>query len=90
MPGPPKLRYGIDSGTVRGAPIPGTGRAAATAPTSADLGRARKRGVRFAPDSLLEETGFEPSVPRKAPAVAVVSLLVRADFSVGGNQAEVT
>jgi hypothetical protein len=33
-------------------------------------------------DSLLEGTGFEPSVPRKALGVVVVSVLVRADFSV--------
>jgi hypothetical protein len=39
-------------------------------------------GPRFARDSLLEGTGFEPPVPRKAPGVVVVSVLVRADFSV--------
>jgi hypothetical protein len=27
-------------------------------------------------------SGFEPSVPRKAPVVVLVSVLVRADFSV--------
>jgi len=32
--------------------------------------------VRFARDSLLEEAGFEPSVPRKTPAVVVISGLV--------------
>jgi hypothetical protein len=36
-------------------------------------------------DSLLEGTRFEPSVPRKAPAVVVLSVLVRAEFSVGGT-----
>jgi hypothetical protein len=30
----------------------------------------------FAPDSTLEEAGFEPSVPRKTPAVVVISGLV--------------
>jgi hypothetical protein len=30
----------------------------------------------FATDSLLEGTGFEPSVPDKVPGVAVVSVLV--------------
>jgi hypothetical protein len=41
-------------------------------------------------DSPLEGKGFEPSVPRRAPGGVVVSLLVRADFSVGGAQAEAT
>jgi len=36
-------------------------------------------------DSPLEGGGFEPSVPRKAPCGGVVSLVVRADFSVGGG-----
>src|SRR5438132_7007826 len=37
-------------------------------------------------DSLLEGTGFEPSVPRgKGPRLRV-SFLFRSDFSVGGNQ----
>jgi hypothetical protein len=40
---------------------------------------------RFVADSLLEGKGFEPSVPRRAPGVVVASLLVRADFSVGGG-----
>jgi hypothetical protein len=31
-------------------------------------------------DSPLEGTGFEPSVPREAPGILVVSDLVRADF----------
>jgi hypothetical protein len=31
-------------------------------------------------DWLLEQAGFEPLVPRKAPRVFVVSVLVRADF----------
>jgi hypothetical protein len=47
------------------------------------LGCTRKR--KFAPDSSLEGTGFEPSVPRKAPVVVLVSVLVRADFSVSGE-----
>jgi hypothetical protein len=42
----------------------------------------------FADDSPLEETGFEPSVPRKAPAVVLVWVLVRADFSVSGESSE--
>jgi hypothetical protein len=33
------------------------------------------------PDSLLEGTGFEPSVPREAAGIFVISVLVRADFS---------
>jgi hypothetical protein len=37
----------------------------------------------FAPDSPLEGTGFEPSVPRDAPGVVVVPVPVRADFSLG-------
>ena len=41
-------------------------------------------------DSLLEGKGFEPSVPRKAPGGVVVSLVVRADFSGGGGEAEAT
>src|SRR5215471_8651528 len=36
-------------------------------------------------DSALEGTGFEPSVPRKAPGVVLVSSLGRADFSVRGG-----
>ena len=40
---------------------------------------------RFSRDSLLEERGFEPSVPLKAPGVVVVLVLARADFSVGGE-----
>jgi hypothetical protein len=47
------------------------------------------RDRRFA-DSPVEEAGFEPSVPREAPRIVVVSVLVRADFSACGNQAEVT
>jgi hypothetical protein len=48
-------------------------------------------GTRFALDSPLEGTGFEPSVPQEAPGILVVSVLVRADFfSRPGNQAEVT
>ena len=37
--------------------------------------------VRFAADSLLERKGFEPSVPREAASILVISVLVRADFS---------
>jgi hypothetical protein len=36
-------------------------------------------------DSALEGTGFEPSVPRKAPGGVVVSVPVRAEFTVGGE-----
>ena len=32
----------------------------------------------FAPDSPLEGTGFEPSVPRKAPSILAAAALVRA------------
>jgi hypothetical protein len=32
-------------------------------------------------DSSLEGTGFEPSVPREAAGILVISVLVRADFS---------
>jgi hypothetical protein len=39
----------------------------------------------FAVGSPLEESGFEPSVPRKAPGVVVVSVPVRAEFSVDGE-----
>ena len=38
------------------------------------------RNRRFV-DSPLEGTGFEPSVPREAPGILVVSVLVPADFS---------
>jgi len=38
----------------------------------------------FVADSALEGSGFEPSVPRKAPGVVFVSILVRADFCVAG------
>jgi hypothetical protein len=38
--------------------------------------RALIEGVGFAADSPLEEAGFEPSVPRKTPAVVVISGLV--------------
>ena len=40
-------------------------------------------------DCPLEGDGFEPSVPREAPAVVVVPVPVRLEFSVGRNQAEV-
>jgi hypothetical protein len=43
--------------------------------------------IRFAPDSTLEGTGFEPSVPREAPGILLVSVLVRADSPRAGNQA---
>ena len=36
---------------------------------------------RFVVDSALEGTGFEPSVPREAAGILVISVLVRADFS---------
>ena len=45
---------------------------------------------RWFADSPLEGTGFEPSLPLKALGALVVSVLVRADFSVGGNQTEAT
>jgi len=32
-------------------------------------------------DSPLEEAGFEPSVPREAAGILVISVLVRADLS---------
>ena len=37
--------------------------------------------VKFAPDSPQEGTGFEPSVPREAAGILVISVLARADFS---------
>jgi hypothetical protein len=52
--------------------------------------QSRLRQIEFATDSPLEEAGFEPSLPLKAPGALVVSVLVRADFSVGGNQTEAT
>jgi hypothetical protein len=46
---------------------------------------------RFSRDSPLEGTGFEPSVPRKAPGVVVVCRFPFApNFPLAGNQAEVT
>ena len=48
----------------------------------------RRRDGQFA-DSPLEGTGFEPSVPRKAPGV-LVSSLVAPTFPFAGNQAEAT
>ena len=33
------------------------------------------------PDSPLEGTGFEPSVPREAAGILVIPVLIRADFS---------
>src|SRR6516225_5233687 len=44
---------------------------------SSDDGRA----IRSSPDSPLEGTGFEPSVPREAASILLISVLVRADFS---------
>src|SRR6266550_5797407 len=41
--------------------------------------------ARFAADSPLERTGFEPSVPREAPGIPVVSALVRSGFSACGE-----
>jgi hypothetical protein len=49
-----------------------------------------KRAVEFACDSPLEESGFEPSVPRKTLGVVVVSVPVHAEFSVGGESSRVT
>jgi hypothetical protein len=46
--------------------------------------------VRFAFDSPLEGTGFEPSVPLKTPGALVISVLVRRRFRWAGNQAEAT
>ena len=40
-------------------------------------------------DSPLEEAGFEPSVPRRARGIVVVSVLVRANFSVGRKSSRV-
>src|ERR1700730_11299460 len=37
-------------------------------------------------DCLLEEAGFEPSVPRKAPGVPAVPALVRAVFRLEGSR----
>ena len=37
-------------------------------------------------DSPLEEAGFEPSVPRKAPGVPAVPALVRAVFRLEGSR----
>lgn len=47
-------------------------------------------GFNAEPDWLLEKTGLERSVPRKALGVVVVSVLIRADFFVGGKEAEAT
>src|ERR1700730_12976405 len=41
---------------------------------------------RFAPDSPVEEGGFETSVPRKAPGVPAVPALVRAVFRLEGGR----
>ena len=51
--------------------------ASGVAPRSSDDGRA----IRSSPDSPLEGTGFEPSVPREAASILLISVLVRADFS---------
>jgi hypothetical protein len=54
-------------------------------------GRGRQRfSIEFARDSLLEGTGFEPSVPRWKGPTLRVSVLFRSDFSVGENQPEAT
>jgi hypothetical protein len=48
--------------------------------SSRDSSQSAQRRVcaaRFAPDSPLEGTGFEPSVPRKAPGVPAVSVIRR-------------
>jgi hypothetical protein len=56
--------------------------------TAAKPRRSSPRALRFCAetDSLLEGTGFEPSVPREAPAF---SSPVRADFS-GGRKSSAT
>ena len=47
--------------------------------------------VKFAADSALEEAGFEPSVPRKAPGVRVaLGSRSRRRMSVGRNYAQAT
>ena len=48
------------------------------------------RSVASSSDSPLEGTGFEPSVPREAPGVVLVSSLVAPTFPFAGNQAEAT
>ena len=40
---------------------------------------------RWFADSLLEGTGFEPSVPREAASILLISVLVRADFSASSH-----
>jgi hypothetical protein len=63
----------------------GTGRSRGSAARQVEwLPRVEGEEVGFASDSPLEGTGFEPSVPRKAPDVVMVSVLGRADFSVRG------
>src|SRR5260370_15740556 len=52
----------------------------------ARVGRPDQRLLKFAVDSLLEEAGFEPSVPRKAPGVPAVPALVRAVFRLEGSR----
>jgi hypothetical protein len=44
----------------------------------------RARDGKFA-DAPLDGAGFEPPVSLKAPGVLVFSVLVRVDFSVGGD-----
>src|SRR5947207_8738336 len=51
---------------------------------NADEARAIVEACRFAPESLLEGSGFEPSVPRKVPGISTVSALVRAAFPLAG------
>jgi hypothetical protein len=60
---------------------------------SGHLGRIRldlTSEARFATDSPLEGTGFEPLVPRKALGVLAVSALVRADSSSAGMKRHVS
>jgi hypothetical protein len=45
----------------------------------------QREKVRFAADSSLEETGFEPSVPLKAPGILVASVRSSCRVSVGGG-----
>ena len=45
-------------------------------------------GIKFAMDSLLEGTGFEPSVPQRAPDIVSVSVLVRRLFRGEGRHAD--
>jgi len=49
--------------------------------TMSSLERPAATRLRSSPDSLVEHKGFEPSVPREAAGILVISVLVRADFS---------